>query len=229
MIELSGSNWNTFVGIGQEFFWTIGWLSLGTLAYIITNWRHLIWITSAPGLLIVFYYCILLESPKWLFSVGRIEEAEQVTRKMAHLNGRSVPLDWKLTKESINAGMEDSQTSVDNKASFFDLFRTPQMRAKTLILYGNWFSVVLTYYGLILNSTELATDFHLNFMINGTLEIPAYAISLVMVLYCGRKLPYVTSLALSGKALIHNSLKTSYECYTMDTKLPTMRPPVIVS
>lgn len=202
MMELSGNNWTTFVGLGQEFFWSIGWLSLGALAYIVTDWRNLVLITSAPGLLIIFYHWILLESPKWLFSVGRLEEAEVITRRMAKLNGRSVPLDWKLKNLSINDDMPNSR----HKATVLDLFRTPQMRVKTLILYGNWFTIVITYYGLTLNSTDLGGDFHINFMINGALEFPAYILALVLVRYCGRRIPYAGCLALSGKELNHNSL-----------------------
>lgn len=202
-LELCGSNWTTFVGLGQEFFWVIGWLSLGGLAYVFTNWRHLIMVTSAPGLLVVFYYCILLESPKWLLSVGRLEDAEHIARRMAMLNGRSVPLDWKLKKNPGNADRPEKQES--NKVSIMDLFRTPQMCGKTLILYGNWFIITLTYYGLTLNSTDLGDDFHINFMINGAFEFPAYALALVLVRYTGRRVPYATSLAFSGKPLITNT------------------------
>ena len=207
MLEISGRGWNTFVGLGLNVFWVIGWLLLGALAYILINWRHLVVATSAPGLLIIFYYCILLESPKWLLSVGKIEEAERVSRRMAQLNGRTAPLDWKLKNNSRDTDMEGSQTlSKYKKVSILDLFRTPQMCTKTIILYGNWFTVILTYYGLTINSTDIGTDFHLNYIINGALEFPAYALSLVLVQFCGRRVPYAASLGLSGKALISNSI-----------------------
>ena len=46
---------------------------------------------------------------------------------------------------------------------------------------------------------DLGDDFHINFMINGAFEFPAYAISLLLVRYCGRRVPNAVSLALSGK------------------------------
>ena len=109
MLELCGNHWTTFVGIAQEFFWTIGWLSLGGLAYIFTDWRYLIVVTSAPGFLIIFYHWILMESPKWLLSVGRFYEAEMITRKMAQLNGRHVPSDWTLKPVSTKEDSSNSQ------------------------------------------------------------------------------------------------------------------------
>ena len=202
MVELSGSNWITFVGIGQEFFWTIGWLSLGFLAYFFTNWRHLIMVTSAPGLLIILYHWILMESPKWLISVGRFYEAEMIIRKMAQLNGRPVPTGWMLH----DVPRRDNTSNTQHNVSVQDLFRKPQMCGKTLILFGNWFIISLMYYGLTINSGDLGDDFHINFMINGAFEFPAYAISLLLVRYCGRRVPYAVSLAFSGKLLNYQSL-----------------------
>ena len=212
MLELCGSNWTTYVGMGYELFWVIGWLSLGGLAYVLTDWRYLIMATSAPGILVVLYAPILLESPKWLLSVGRVEDAERVTRSMARLNGRSVPLDWKLNMSK--ASKEEKQNT--NKASFLDLFRTPQMCGKTLILYGNWFIISLTYYGLTLNSTDLGNDFHANFMINGAFEFPAYVLALVLVRYTGRRIPYASSLGLSGK---QGTSKCKLGMYLTDSSL----------
>ena len=203
ILELCGRNWTTYVGIGYQLFWVIGWLSLGGLEYVLTDWRLLTIATSAPGILVVFYAPILLESPRWLLSVGRVEDAECITRTMASRNGRSVPLDWKLNKSLSKASKEEKNNS--NKASFLDLFRTPQMCGKTLILYGNWFVVSLTFYGLTLNSTHLGNDFHVNFMIKGALEFPAYVIAFLLVRYTGRRVPYSSSLALSGKQSTSNS------------------------
>ena len=49
LLEMSGGEWTTFVGIGVEFYWVTGWLTLGALAYVVTDWRHLLRATSTPG------------------------------------------------------------------------------------------------------------------------------------------------------------------------------------
>ena len=45
----------------------------------------------------------------------------------------------------------------------------------------------MTYYGLTLNSAELGGDFHVNYMINGALEIVAYTFAMFIVERFGRK------------------------------------------
>ena len=114
MLEMSGGRWTTFVGIGVEFYWVAGWLSLGTFAYFITDWRKLLLVTSIPGkhyftlawlrmtfqtlpgFFIVLYCWILPESPRWLNTVGRRYDADKVVRRIARFNGNTLPYDWRL-------------------------------------------------------------------------------------------------------------------------------------
>ena len=83
LLEFVGGKYNTIIGIGCEFIWVAGWLLLGALAFFIRDWRHLVLMYSAPSLLSVALYWLLPESPRWLLSVGRIEEAETVVRQGA--------------------------------------------------------------------------------------------------------------------------------------------------
>lgn len=51
LLEMVGGDYKTLVGIGANGFWVTGWMILALLAYFIKNWRHLLLITSLPGLL----------------------------------------------------------------------------------------------------------------------------------------------------------------------------------
>ncbi len=50
--------------------------------------------------------------------------------------------------------------------------RHPQLMRKTLILYANWFTNAIVYYGLALNSGGLSgtDDFFLNYMVKFKLK-----------------------------------------------------------
>merc|ERR1719474_2168504 len=88
------------------------------------------------------------------------------------------------------------------EASILDLFRRKNMRIKTGILYLNWFANALSYFGLTMNTGDLGGDVHINFIISGFLEIPAYAAAIFFLLRCGRRFPYSGSMILCGISLL---------------------------
>ncbi len=108
--------------------------------------------------------------------------------------------------------------------SALDMLRRRQLRAKTLTLSANWFSAGMLYYGLSLNSAGIGGgDAFLTYMINGALEVsrdcngssncdihsfnlpnqvPAYTSTILIILFCGRRLPYAGSLCAAGVCLL---------------------------
>ncbi|KAL9678410.1 hypothetical protein QQ045_016254 [Rhodiola kirilowii] len=83
--ELVGRRWRGQVGILGFFCFTLGFLSLPTLAYfnIGYSWRNLYLWTSIPTL----FYCLLVkltvhESPRWLFIKGHREDAILTLRSL---------------------------------------------------------------------------------------------------------------------------------------------------
>ena len=193
-MECVGGKWQTLVGIGFEGPWVIGWFLLALIAYLAPDWRQIQLITSVPVFLSLCAFWILPESPKWLLAVGRIDEAEEIVRKAADMNGRVLPPNWRLKQVQ-----DDS--SGKKKATVFDLLSRKHMALKTLIMYLNWFTNSFVYYGLSLNSGSLAGSTMTNFLLNGAMEIPAYIFSTWILLKKGRKMPYVALMLLGGIAL----------------------------
>ena len=201
LLELVSGKWNTVLGLGVQFFWVAGWLTLALLAYFIRDWRSLTMSTSLMGLVALALHWIMPESPKWLFSVGRVGEAEAIVRDIATANGRRLSENWCLKpKEPTKSedGGEDHETS----PSCLDMLRYPGLRTKLVILLFSWFSCSTTYYGLTLNSGDLYGDLLVNYVLNGLMEIPAYAIAIVTLLHCGRRVPFGLSLVLGGLSLL---------------------------
>ena len=99
-------------------------------------------------------------------SQGRIEEAETIVRKIASYNGRELPSDFTLRPMNSNVRRRTSimekitlQRSGRGFLGFLELFKTPNMCKKTLIIYYSWFATSFVYYGLTLNTNKTGSLF----------------------------------------------------------------------
>ena len=95
-----------------------------------------------------------------LLSVGRVSEAEKIVKEGAKINNIILPENFKL------APINKTEKVEKGKKSFLHLLKNPNMRAKTLILYYNWFVSTFAFYGLALNMGQITgsgSSLHLNF------------------------------------------------------------------
>ncbi|NWH74952.1 S22AE protein, partial [Piaya cayana] len=69
----------------------IGQMILAGLSYGIRNWRLLQIAGSAPIFAFFIFIRVLPESPRWLVTKGRVEEAKKVLQKAASFNKSTIP------------------------------------------------------------------------------------------------------------------------------------------
>ncbi|EGD80247.1 hypothetical protein PTSG_10923 [Salpingoeca rosetta] len=86
-----------------EFFWTFGTLFVNGLAWIMLDrlgWRYLVAVCAAPVAIAMLFFPFLPESPHWLLSVNRSEDALRVVRNAARLNKRedALPPNMRLVR-----------------------------------------------------------------------------------------------------------------------------------
>jgi len=198
-IELVGGKWSTIIGMGMEYSWVAGWLTLAVLGYLIRSWRQLMLVTSIPSCLSVLLFWLVPESPRWLIAKGKLEQAESTLKKAAEINNIELPKNWKLKPLSHHE-------NTTKKTNILDLFRTPNMRKKIFIIYYNFFVNAFVYFGLTFNIGDLGGDVFVNFAVSGLLEIPAYGAAIFILARYGRRLPYGLSLILSGLFLLSVAL-----------------------
>ncbi|XP_050996239.1 solute carrier family 22 member 13 [Acomys russatus] len=167
----------------------LGLMVLAGLAYGVRNWRLLQIIGTTPVFLLVFYFWVLPESPRWLLSQGRTEEAKQLVQKAALVNRRPIP------PELLNKLVSEKAGPSGNA---LDLFKHPHLRKMTLILIAVWFVDSMVYYGLSFQVGDFGLDIYLTQLIFGVVEVPARLSSILIMEKLGRKWSLLGALMLAG-------------------------------
>lgn len=192
-LEFVTPSWRTFCGcVG---FWAVGLMTLAVWGYFITNWRYLVIGTSVSGVFMLFSWWFVPESPRWLLSKGRYDEAEAILKTVARYNKVDLPDFSTLRKVSEISNKPEKRFK---NFSYWHLFRTCQMTKNSLIVMYGWFVSSSVYYGLNFNTRNLAGNLHLNVFISGLVEIPALVYVVALNNRFGRRKITLSLMLLAG-------------------------------
>ncbi|KAK9688754.1 hypothetical protein RND81_09G008800 [Saponaria officinalis] len=156
-------------------FWTLGTIMEAALAWIIMprlGWRWLLGISALPSLILLVFYVVTPESPRYYCLKGKKKEACQILDKIAKINGKQLPPGVLVTDHEIEfrgqtLPTDDTQLSgqVTDPPKWKDsdlgiirsliMLLSPELVRTTLLLWIVFFGNAFTYYGLVLLTTEL--------------------------------------------------------------------------
>ncbi|XP_033115700.1 organic cation transporter protein-like, partial [Anneissia japonica] len=194
--ELVGPSKRTFAGIVIEFYFASGYMILALLAFLIREWRYLQLAITLPLVLYFLMIPFIPESVRWLISKNRLEEAEKIIRDCAETN-KVYNLPDKLFEEGTR---KNEKEDIQINYTMIDLFRTPNMRLKTINVLYNWMVNSLVYYGLSLSAADIGGRDYLAFFLSGLVEIPAYISCLFAIDRWGRRVVLCFYMVLGGIA-----------------------------
>ncbi|XP_078086610.1 solute carrier family 22 member 3-like [Mustelus asterias] len=190
--ELVGPRYRRVVIFVTQAVFSLGVMLLPVFAYLVKSWKGIQMAISVPHFVLLLYCCLIPESPRWLLSRKRIKEALKIAQDIADRNGKSLPSTY---KEMVRG--ENSSEEIKNP-SLLDLFRTPQMRKRTLILMYSWFTSNVVYLGLILRLGIQGGDSYVDLFVAGAVELPATLLGFLLVERVGRRSPFMVSQLLAG-------------------------------
>jgi len=188
VMELASGKWKIILGMGMQFGWPLSRMFVLVCAWLLPNWRRIMQVISAPMLAAPIFLYLLPESPRWLVAKGRISDAKTILGNAVASNNLEVDMDKVVLAKPGQA----------RKGTLLDIFKYPDLRTKTLIMYFNWFSSSFMMYGLALNWQNLTGNLWITFMIAAFLDFPAKGFAVVSLLFYGRKLPYVGLTFIAG-------------------------------
>ncbi|XP_061193507.1 organic cation transporter protein-like isoform X1 [Saccostrea echinata] len=199
-VEIVGPSKRLWAGVVIEYFFAIGLVILCLIGYLIRDWKYNEIAVSVPSALLLSYWWLLPESPRWLINRRKYEEAKVIIRKIANRNKVEV------TDKQLDS-LECDETAT---GQLWHLFTSRVLFVRTIIIFLNWCVVSMVYYGLSLNSGNLAGDFYLNFFLTGLVEFPAYTLCLVLLDRIGRKKLHCACMVLGGLACISTIFTVLY-------------------
>ncbi|XP_041863614.1 solute carrier family 22 member 4-like isoform X2 [Melanotaenia boesemani] len=125
---LTGNIRVLYSSLGSNLSFAIGYMVLPLCAYFLRDWKSLLLVLSVPCLVFIPLWWVIPESPRWLLSQGRVEEAEAIVRKAAKWNKVQAP---RVIFEDCNINASKNEKE---KFNVFDLFRRKIIRTTTLLL-----------------------------------------------------------------------------------------------
>ncbi|KAL3881602.1 hypothetical protein ACJMK2_028020 [Sinanodonta woodiana] len=191
VMEFIGPSKRILCGMFVNHVWTFGLFIYTGLAYGIRTWKNLQIASAVPSCFLIVYWWLIPESLRWLVSMGMRSEADQIIQKMAKVNKVTLPI------EPLNLQITSSGTG-----TVVGLFSSKVLLIRTVIIFINWLTVSMMYYGLSLNVGNLGGDIYVNFAYSTIMEFVAYTISIPAISLLGRKKFHCLSMSVGGLALL---------------------------
>ncbi|XP_048735991.2 solute carrier family 22 member 4-like [Ostrea edulis] len=204
--EMFPASSRSFPSVGINCSWGVGLVVLALLGYYIRDWRTLELVISIPNFLTIVYAWFLPESIQWLIANKKYNKAKSVAKFAAKVNNKTISsdlLEVPAPEPEETPGVGQSQEGLlrvkeRKKFTVLDLFKTPNLRRYTLIMFYLWTADSVCYFGILFATPQLHGNQFLNLGISGIVEIPALIICMFIINKVGRRRPVIFFLLLSG-------------------------------
>ncbi|CAH2268512.1 jg3772 [Pararge aegeria aegeria] len=198
VMETVGSKYREICGCLFQIPFLVGHITIPLFAYYYRSWDTYSLAMAVPPLIYLGYFFVLSESPRWLVSVGKVEQATKIVTKAAAMNGLATT----KIEETLKKMSEDIQDkSTASKPNYGDLFR-PGLLLKTLASTTIWMIAGFTYYGFNQYVSQTSPDPFLTVATVGAIQVPAILTSVWLLKHIGRKAACATFLALGGLCVL---------------------------
>lgn len=187
-MELVGASYRTPCGVAFQAVFAAGIMLVAGWGALIMNRQWLQVVYGLHALLLLGHWWLMDESPTWLWAQGRTKESVVIIKKALKMNGSVIEVD---VNEYAALGVANNRKTDDEEpqtsAGVSDLFKTPNLRKKTLNVCFCWFANSIVYYGLSLSTGKLSGNPFLFLFLSGLVEIPSYIVLIWLMTRLGRR------------------------------------------
>ncbi|XP_045494326.1 carcinine transporter-like [Colias croceus] len=165
-------------------------LALVVLPWIVLasgHWKIAALVTSVPIGFSLFTPVFLPESPKWLLSKGRVDEAVSKAERVAKINKKTIPKDL-IERFKASA----AQCEEDKDINILEVLKRPFLRRAFLIIILQYTCVSVTFDALFRSIKQLDFDFFISFTLISFTEFPStFIVGFIMDIFGRKSLMFV--------------------------------------
>ncbi|KPP62373.1 solute carrier family 22 member 15-like, partial [Scleropages formosus] len=201
--EYVGKSYWALTGTFTNMTFAVGIALFAALGYCVRPWRTLAITANSSGVLF-FLLCVTFpESPRWLYSRGRMEQAEQVLQDLALANGKDQVV-VKLRRSACPAGLSHRGPNA------LALVTNSVLRWRTVVLM---YACSLVYYGLTMNGSDETGNRYFRVAMFGLVELPAYPLCMYFInkQWAGRQKSMASFLAFAGVSCLFTTWMPVHE------------------
>lgn len=187
-LECVTSKYRVFGNAIVTSSFSLGEVVLGVVAMYFHDFRHILWIMYAPGVLLIAYFWLVPESVRWLLVNGRVNEAIKILKRIAHVNGKHLSnksIEMIQLKYSNEFRKNDPNENDNNQSTAQLLYSILKSKTLCLRLFNccfQWINCCFCYYGLSLIVTHIpGEDRYTSFIYSAFMEIPGLLLSLLLL------------------------------------------------
>ncbi|KAK3097593.1 hypothetical protein FSP39_011253, partial [Pinctada imbricata] len=200
-MEWVGPSKRTYVGLVIALIAPVGEFYLTLASYLTRQWKYTEIIIAVPVALYSLCWFFIPESPRWLVSQGRIEEAKDLLKTAAKVNKKELPeklLDKLAPEEKKETG------------KVWLLFTEKSLAIRTCIIFYNWMVASMVFYGLSLNTGALYGNLYVNFIIMALVEFPGHFLPIVLIDRFGRRKSHCSFMLIGGIGCLSTIFTVNY-------------------
>ncbi|XP_048582191.1 organic cation transporter protein [Nematostella vectensis] len=189
--EFVGPKTRTLIAIYGGFTWMTTELVNYAVAFLVRDWKMLLLIYTAPGVLAIFLWRWIPESPRWLLAHGYVDGAHSVIMKYGPKKGKE-SVDSAALSDLIQSTRQDQikEEKESKKYTPLDMLRGEKLRKWTCIILYQWFAVSLLGFGTYIFVSQLAGDIYTNYFIMNGIGYISLPITWVLLKRVGRRLTH---------------------------------------
>ncbi|XP_049872504.1 organic cation transporter-like protein [Pectinophora gossypiella] len=183
VMEFVGTQYRDVISALYQVPFNLGHMLLPVFGYFLRDFSDFQLAISAPTILLLTFFILVPETPRWLIAMKRTDEAINILERVAKINNRPT--------DKIRADVEAYQAEVEKhqlkKGNILDLFRTPNLRKNIIAMSFNWLTCSYCFYGVSQYVGQLSGNVFVNVAASASVTLLGTLLAIPLLKVMGRK------------------------------------------